>query len=121
MPEILDGIWLPVDAEFSGQRLPEGSLDKLELALSDGKYALKVSGTTIDQGVIELFPESTPKAMKITGSDGPNKGRMIPAIYELDAKTLTICYDLSGAATPAGFRTEGGTQLYRVTYNRQSD
>ena len=121
MPEIMDGIWLPVDAELSGQRLPEGSLDKLELVLSDGNYTLKVSGTTVDQGVIELFPESTPKAMKISGSDGPNKGRNVPAIYHLDAETLTICYNLSGAATPADFKTEGGTQLYLVTYNRKSN
>ena len=59
---MLDGIWLPVDAELSGQRLPDGSLDKLELAMSGGNYTLKVSGKTVDRGVIELFPESTPKA-----------------------------------------------------------
>ena len=121
MTEILDGIWLPVDAELSGQQLPDGSLGNLELALSGESYVLKVNGTAVDQGVIELFPETTPPAMQIAGSDRPNKGRIIPAIYQLNADTLTICYDLSGAATPSGFKTEANSQLYLVTYSRKSN
>lgn len=56
--------------------------------------------------------------MDVTGTDGPNKGKTIPAIYELDGDTLRICYDLSGKECPKEFKTEKNTKLYLVTYKK---
>jgi uncharacterized protein (TIGR03067 family) len=57
--------------------------------------------------------------MDITGTDGPNKGKTILAIYERDGDTLRVCYDLSGKSRPTEFKTETGTQLFLVTYKRE--
>jgi uncharacterized protein (TIGR03067 family) len=59
--------------------------------------------------------------LTITGTDGPNKGKTFPCIYELDGDTLRVCYDLSGVKAPADFSTAAGTQLYLVTYTRKKD
>jgi uncharacterized protein (TIGR03067 family) len=57
--------------------------------------------------------------MDITGTEGPNKGKTILAIYEITDDTLRICYDLSGKARPTEFKTTKGTKLFLVTYNRE--
>jgi uncharacterized protein (TIGR03067 family) len=62
-----------------------------------------------------------PGSMSVTGTEGPNRGKTFPAIYELTGDTLRICYDLSGAKRPAEFKTVTGTQLYLVTYHRRKE
>jgi uncharacterized protein (TIGR03067 family) len=57
--------------------------------------------------------------MDIQGTEGPNKGRKIPAIYEVSDGTLRICYDLSGKARPKEFKSEPNTQLFLVEYKRE--
>jgi uncharacterized protein (TIGR03067 family) len=56
--------------------------------------------------------------MDITGTDGPNKGKTFPAIYELDGDTLKVCYDLSGKERPKALKTESGTMTFLVIYKR---
>ena len=60
-----------------------------------------------------------PKALDITGTEGPNKGKKIPAIYERNGDTLRVCYDLSGKSRPAEFKTTAGTRLFLVDYKLQ--
>ena len=67
-----------------------------------------------------LNPSAKPKALDITGTEGPNKGKTILAIYERNGDTLRICYDLSGKSRPAEFKTTAGTQLFLVEYKRHS-
>ena len=38
---------------------------------------------------MKYIPDTSPKAMEVTGTDGPNKGKTFPAIYELKGDTLT--------------------------------
>jgi uncharacterized protein (TIGR03067 family) len=114
----LQGIWLPVTAELAGQPMPDAVLKTITLKLSEGKYEVSVAGDA-DKGTWTLDSTAKPKGMKITGVKGPNAGRTIPAIYELKADTLRVCYDLSGAKRPTEFKTSTGTQLYLVTYHRQ--
>ena len=65
-----------------------------------------------------MDPSVKPKAMDITGTEGPNKGKIIQAIYELDGDTWKVCYDLSGKERPKSFKTESGTMALLVVYKR---
>jgi hypothetical protein len=51
------------------------------------------------------------KSMDVIGVKGPNAGMTFPAIYELAADTLRVCYDLSGKKRPTEFKTSAGTKL----------
>jgi uncharacterized protein (TIGR03067 family) len=82
------------------------------------KYTVTV-GQAVDRGTVKLMPSATPRAMDITGTDGPNKGKTFLAIYERKGDTLRICYDLSGKKRPTEFKTAAGTQLFLVEYKRQ--
>ncbi len=76
-------------------------------------------GTKPDRGTCKRNPSAKPKALDITGTEGPNKGKTILCIYEHDGDTLRVCYDLSGKSRPSEFKTKTGTPLFLVEYKRQ--
>ena len=114
----LQGTWLPSSAELGGRVFPDEVRKNIKLVVQGDKYTVTV-GKEIDQGTVKLNPAAKPKEMDITGTEGPNKGRTIKAIYERDGDTLRVCYDLSGKSRPKDFKTGEGTQLFLVTYKRE--
>ena len=118
--KMMEGTWLPVEAELAGQKFPDEVLKTLKLTLSDGKYTVKV-GEQIDKGTVKLDLTTKPKAMDITGTEGPNKGKTLLAIYELTGDTLRICYDLAGKKRPTEFKTVKDTQQFLVSYKREKN
>jgi uncharacterized protein (TIGR03067 family) len=113
--DALQGTWLPEAAELGGKPFPDEVRKTIKLVVKDDKYTVTV-GQIMDQGTVKLNPAAKPKEMDITGTDGPNKGRTILAIYERDGDTLRVCYDLGGKNRPTEFKTKEGTQLFLVTY-----
>jgi uncharacterized protein (TIGR03067 family) len=113
----MEGTWLPSTAELGGEKFPDEVRKSIKLVIVDDKYTVTV-GKNPDRGTVKLDPSKKPKEMDITGTEGPNKGKTIPAIYERNGDTLRICYDLSGKSHPAEFKTTAGTQLFLVEYKR---
>jgi uncharacterized protein (TIGR03067 family) len=116
--KLINGTWSAAAAELGGERLPFEVRKSIKLDISDGKYTVMV-GTEPDKGIVKLDPSKEPKSMDIAGTKGPNKGKTILAIYQLDGDRLSVCYDLSGKGRPAEFKTKDGTQLSPVTYKRE--
>jgi uncharacterized protein (TIGR03067 family) len=113
--KMMEGTWLPVEGELGGQKFPDEVLKTIKLTLSEGKYTVNV----IDKGTVKLDPSKKPKTMDIVGTEGPNKGKTIPAIYELTGDTLRVCYDLSGKNRPKEFKTEKDSKQFLVSYKRE--
>lgn len=118
--EKVQGTWLPESAELGGKAFPEDVRKTIKLTIKGEMYVVTV-GKGPDCGKIKLDSAAKPKALDITGTDGPNKGKKIPAIYELDGDTWKICYDLSGKARPSEFKTKDGTQHFLVVYKRDKE
>jgi uncharacterized protein (TIGR03067 family) len=117
--KIIEDTWIPVTAELAGQKLPDTSFRDVKgarLILAAGRYTYEN-----DEGTYKLIPTQkpkAPKAMDITGTAGPNKGKTLLAIYELAGDTLRICYDLEGKSRPEEFTTHTGTHQFLVIYKR---
>lgn len=111
----LEGRWQPVYAELDGEEAPKMMLDKMEIELVGGEYAVRFGGMTADQGTYTIDAEGQ---LTLAGMVGPNAGKTIPGIYKFSGSHLSICYGLAGTR-PAEFATRGGTQLYLVTYQRK--
>jgi len=116
--KMIEGAWLPVEAELAGQKFPDETLKMMKLTMTDGKYTVKV-GDLLDKGTYKLDPAAKPRAVDITGSEGPNKGKTLLAIYELKDDSLRVCYDLEGKKRPTEFKTEKDTKQFLVTYKRE--
>ena len=112
---VLDGTWLPSTAEFGGKPFPEEVRKSIRLEIKGDLYTVTV-GKQPDRGTCKLNPSAMPKSLDITGTEGPNKGKTILAIYERKGDTLRVCYDLTGKSRPKEFKTKVGTQLFLVEY-----
>jgi uncharacterized protein (TIGR03067 family) len=114
-----DGTWVPTSAELAGMAFPDEVLKTMKLVIKDGEYTATV-GMQIDKGTFKITDASEKiKKMDITGTDGPNKGKTILAIFELDGDTMKVCYDLSGEKRPTEFKTKPDTKLFLAVYKRQ--
>jgi uncharacterized protein (TIGR03067 family) len=113
----LDGDWVLLEGEVGGEKLPAEVIKTVKLTLKGDSYVASVSGR-LDKGTITILPDKKPKAMDITGTEGPNKDKTIPAIYELDGDTLKICYALEGGKRPTEFKAKGDAKLFLATYRR---
>lgn len=116
--KVIEGSWTPVKAELGGKPMADAILKTISLKLTNGKYEVIAAGNP-DKGAYTIDAAMKPKSMTVTGTDGPNKGKTFPCIYELKDDALRICYDLSGAERPTEFKSVAGTKLYLVTYNRK--
>jgi uncharacterized protein (TIGR03067 family) len=116
--DAIEGTWLPAAAELGGKEFPDEVRKTIRLEVKGDQYTVTV-GTQPDRGTCKLNPSAKPKALDITGTEGPNKGKTILAIYERNGDTLRICYDLSGKSRPAEFKTTEGTRLFLVEYKLQ--
>jgi uncharacterized protein (TIGR03067 family) len=113
----LNGSWKPVAAELAGAKFPQEELDKITLKIDGDKYTVEV-GKAIDKGTAKSDASAKPKSMDITGTEGPNKGKTLLAIYEIDKDTLRICYDLKGKERPTEFSSSKEKPYFLVTYKR---
>ena len=116
--DTIQGTWLPEKAEIGGTMFPDEIRKTIKLVVKDDKYTV-TAGKAVDRGTVKLKPTAKPKELDIIGTDGPNKGKTILAIYDRDDDTLRVCYDLGGKSRPTQFKTRAGTQRFLVTYQRE--
>ena len=112
------GTWTAESAEMAGQPLPEAVRNSIRLVIKGDKYKMTVANQ-VEEGTSKADATATPKTLDVSGTSGPNKGKTLQAIYELDGDKLKVCYDLSGTARPKEFKTTAGTQLFLVNYKRE--
>jgi uncharacterized protein (TIGR03067 family) len=116
--DALEGTWLPSSAELAGKVFPDEVRKSIKLEVKGDQYTVTV-GTQADRGTCKLNPSAKPRALDITGTEGPNKGKTILAIYERKGDTLRVCYDLGGKSRPEDFKTKEGSPLFLVEYKLQ--
>lgn len=117
----LDGTWVPVAADVSGQALVVGDLRVARLVLDRGGYEIiDRTDTIVDSGDFRIDRTTSPKAMDIVGMSGPNAGRTMLAIFELEGDRLTVCYDLEEHERPVEMRAHEDQLLLSITYARAS-
>jgi uncharacterized protein (TIGR03067 family) len=112
----LGGQWTPVSAELGGQDFPIANFAGATLRLTSDTY--EFGG---DKGTYSVLSTSSPAQMDIHGSQGPNAGRTIPAIYGVAGDQLTVCYQLGSGPRPSDFSSPTGTRVLLVHYRRSSD
>jgi uncharacterized protein (TIGR03067 family) len=115
----LAGTWKVEKAELGGKDTT-AILKDLKLTVdASGKYTVEI-GKEKEEGTFTVDLSKTPKQMDLTSKDGPNKGKMIKAIYKLDGDTLVACYDLNTekGARPEKFESKDDNQ-FLVTYKRE--
>jgi uncharacterized protein (TIGR03067 family) len=113
----LDGRWVPTAAELAGAKFVDEQLKSITLIIEGDKYTVKI-GEAVDKGTVKVDAAAKPKALDIMGTDGPNKGKTMLAIYEHQGDTLRVCYDLAGKNRPTEFATSKERPFFLAVYKR---
>lgn len=117
MLDAIQGTWIPTAAELGGNSFPDDLRNAIKLVVQDGQYTVTV-GPNMDKGTVVLDTAAEPKQMTLTGTDGPNQGKTILAVFDLAGDTMRVCYELNGTSYPTEFKTYPGTLTFLVTYRR---
>lgn len=111
----LTGRWEMTKAELAGEHAPDMLALRVVLDLTTVTYAVSFAGQVADRGTYILDGEK----MTLTGTEGPNQGRIIPCILQHRGDLLRVCYGLDGTP-PTEFATKPGVQHYLATYRRKT-
>ena len=115
----LEGAWVPVAASVAGQELMVGELRVKYLVFESGGYSIiDRTNHVVDSGEYLINEAVRPPTMDIVGRDGPNAGRTMLAIFELQDDRLTVCYDLDSAERPSNMQSDEDQLLLSITYER---
>jgi uncharacterized protein (TIGR03067 family) len=113
----LVGKWKLEKAELGGKDALALLKDLKFEILEGGKYVIQLGEK--DEGTFTVDPAKKPAEMDIKGTDGPNKGKTIKAIYKIDGDTVTICYELGGGDRPTKFESKADTKQFLAVYKRE--
>jgi uncharacterized protein (TIGR03067 family) len=117
--ETIEGTWRPIRAEHEGQLAPEMVLGRMKMVFTRDRYRLHFGDEVSDEGSYALQVEDGQFLLHLHGKTGLNAGRVIPAIVQLRANLLRICYGMDGVR-PDGFVAGAFSARYLVTYRRHS-
>ena len=109
----LSGEWTPVSAELGGKDFPVANFRGASLHLTESAY--EFAG---DQGTYVVVSAAPPARMDIHGDSGPNAGKTIPALYQVNGDQLDIVYQLGPGIRPRDFKSPAGSQILLVHYRR---
>jgi uncharacterized protein (TIGR03067 family) len=103
-----EGTWRFTSLEIEGTRLPEDASKGTRLIIAGQNFTLKEGATTV-KGTYKVDLGKKPKEIDVTFDDGPDKGKTVHGIYELDGDTYRVCIGLPGKSRPTAFESKPGT------------
>ncbi len=117
----LQGRWEGQSAEQDSKSLPDEEAKKLLVSIQ-GDRMMIIPGGEWRPLKFTLDPAKTPKVLSVMETEGPEKNKVFPVIYELDkvADTLTLCWDAKeGKAVPKEFAAKKGSGLMLVVLKHE--
>ena len=115
----LTGIWLAATYTLDGKAATAADLKKVRLLIEDDRtFKAQNDGKTFLAGTIKFGPETNPRAMDITYTEGDLKGQTALAIYEMIGDTLRICRAAPGKPRPKEFASKPGSGFTLMSYQR---
>ena len=115
----LQGAWGLVSVEVNGQPVTVEKLTDARLEVRGEKYGFRF-GKTVLEMTYRMHPGQGHKAIDLTPTAGPNKGKTFFGIYKLEGDTYTICRPTEpGKERPTAFATKPGSGLMLVVWKRQ--
>jgi uncharacterized protein (TIGR03067 family) len=102
------GTWKIVSMEAEGMKLPEALFKNSRLALEGDRFT-HTEGTATYRGTFKLDLTKKPRQIDIVFTEGPEKGKTVLGIYELEGDTYRLCISLTGKERPKEFASKAGS------------
>jgi uncharacterized protein (TIGR03067 family) len=104
-----EGTWKWVLIETEKMKIPEDDLKGPRMKLVGDKFIVTESADATFSGTFKVDPSKKPKTIDVTFGDGPDKGKTLLGIYELEGDTYKVCTDPEGKSRPTEFKIKPGS------------
>jgi uncharacterized protein (TIGR03067 family) len=108
------GTWTFESVETGGKEIPAEEFKGVTITFEGARYTVKKGAEVIQVATQKLDASKSPKTIDVTVAEGPNKGTVIPGIYEISGDTLRVCFDPEGKKRPTEFKAASGSQTLVV-------
>lgn len=112
------GTWSFASIEAGGKQLPSDSLRGMTVLFEGNRYTVKSGEAVAQIATQKLDVTTSPKAVDIRVTEGPNRGTILLGIYEISDETLRVCFDPEGKKRPTDFKTTAGSATTLVVHKR---
>jgi uncharacterized protein (TIGR03067 family) len=116
--ECFQGTWKFESIEVGGQKFDVKLFKDASLVLEGDKFT-QHEGKQVTHGTFKVDLSKKPKTLDVTFTDGPEKGKTMLGIYELDGDTYKACFDLTGKERPTKFESKKGTMVVLEVLKRE--
>ena len=116
--EKFEGTWRYASMEAEGAPLPEAAFKDARLVLRGDQFTLTNPMGT-NRGTYRLDPTQTPKLIDVEFTEGPEKGKTVLGIYELEGDTCRVCRGQAGKPRPTEFVSKAGSGYLLEVLKRQ--
>jgi uncharacterized protein (TIGR03067 family) len=112
----IEGTWQLVYAETDGKTAPTEKIRPVRVEIKGSSHSVYFGDKQVVHDVsFTLDPTATPRTIDDTVNEGPDKGKQIHGIYELEGDTLASCVAKAGQERPKKFSTTPGSgHTFRV-------
>jgi len=116
----LAGNWDCTSAAVDGKALPEATVKKLRLTLTETQYRTEKGDEVLFDSTYTVDPSTNPKQINMVGTEGELNGKQAPGIYSLEADVLTLCYTMPGRPRPMRFESPTNSGVFLMTWKRRN-
>ena len=119
--EALQGAWECESAELEGKAMPEDEVKKMRVVIKGDRMVI-VPGGEFERLSFKVDAAKNPRVLHVTPTEGKDKGKTTPVIYELDPKagTLKLCFDTKeGKKLPTEFAAKPGSGMILLTLKHE--
>ncbi len=111
-----EGAWQLVYAETDGKTTPGEQIRNIRVVFRNQNYSVHIGDKQlVHDGSFRIDPTARPKTTDDVLTEGPDKGKPIHGIYELEGDTLASCVARPEQERPARFATTPGSgHTFRV-------
>jgi uncharacterized protein (TIGR03067 family) len=99
----IQGAWQIVALVEKGKKVPDEDTKDLEIVVAGDRLGIRAKGKAVAEYTVKLDEKQKPRAMDMTITDGDDKGKVAPGIYNLEGDTLKIAMDEEFKNRPKSF------------------
>jgi len=104
----------------AGENVPPENA-KARLVYTGRDFVGRLGEKVLFRGSVKLDPTQNPKAIDLTLDSGPNKGKVLLGVYELEGDSYRGCLAAPGEARPTRLSPEPGSGQQGFAFRRVND
>jgi uncharacterized protein (TIGR03067 family) len=112
------GSWELLKVVADGKELPAPEGKKRVLVLEGTRYVVRLNDEKIGGGTLSVNPKTKPASIDVTPSEGENKDKVMPGVYEIKGDEMKVCVANPGKDRPKEFEAKADSGHVLVTYKR---